>query len=342
MVFFTCNHCGESLKKPAVEKHYTWKACKNAPPFLTCVDCLKDFRGDEFRAHTKCITEDEKYSAKGFVAKPERNKGAQKQEAWTEIIQNHLTVATDLDAWTRTKLERVAAQTNIPRKKAKFINFISNSMRISPNDALKIWSIIEKALEEFNKKADAEKAIAAANRKAADDEKAAKKAAEEAAKNNGETNGAAKVVKEKKSKKSKKANADSEVTSTTGDAAAAQPAEQNGKSKKSKKRKLEHGEADAALTNGDAKKAKSADGEEEATTTGAASFEWKKEITEALTKKSAGLKLEKLRKKVLKRFAAVTGAAESPKDEKKFQKHLDKLSKYVSVDGETVKLLVTA
>lgn len=28
MVFFTCNHCGESLKKPAVEKHYQWKSCR--------------------------------------------------------------------------------------------------------------------------------------------------------------------------------------------------------------------------------------------------------------------------------------------------------------------------
>lgn len=86
MVFFTCNHCGESLKKAAVEKHYQFKACKfpilNSPHFmlqheahkiyiflqycfksmhpgrnglifLTCVDCLKDFREQEYVAHTK-------------------------------------------------------------------------------------------------------------------------------------------------------------------------------------------------------------------------------------------------------------------------------------------------
>lgn len=40
MVVFTCNKCGESLKKNAVEKHLF--RCPK-PPYLTCVDCLKDF-----------------------------------------------------------------------------------------------------------------------------------------------------------------------------------------------------------------------------------------------------------------------------------------------------------
>lgn len=84
MVFFTCNHCGESLKKAAVEKHYSFKSCKqphslvfftayksklltklfhslhlgrNAPIFLTCVDCLKDFKEEEYAAHTKVLVQ---------------------------------------------------------------------------------------------------------------------------------------------------------------------------------------------------------------------------------------------------------------------------------------------
>ena len=36
---------------------------------LTCVDCSKDFNGDEFRAHTSCISEAEKYQGKLYVAK---------------------------------------------------------------------------------------------------------------------------------------------------------------------------------------------------------------------------------------------------------------------------------
>ncbi len=39
MVFFTCNACGESLKKNQVEKHYRHK-CRSCE-VLTCVDCHK-------------------------------------------------------------------------------------------------------------------------------------------------------------------------------------------------------------------------------------------------------------------------------------------------------------
>ena len=44
MVFFTCNACGESLKKNQVEKHYRFK-CRQCE-VLTCVDCHK-VREDE-------------------------------------------------------------------------------------------------------------------------------------------------------------------------------------------------------------------------------------------------------------------------------------------------------
>jgi hypothetical protein len=43
MVFFTCAHCGESLKKSKVEKHYQ-TVCSRNPVAVTCVDCCKDFR----------------------------------------------------------------------------------------------------------------------------------------------------------------------------------------------------------------------------------------------------------------------------------------------------------
>lgn len=121
-------------------------------PFLTCVDCLKDFRGDEFVAHTKCFTEAERYAAKGtYVAKPERNKGAQKQELWTECLEE-LAQRNDLEKYIRDVLQRVAAQPNVPRKKPKFVNFIKSCMRFDNTRAEKIWSIIEAGLDEFKKR----------------------------------------------------------------------------------------------------------------------------------------------------------------------------------------------
>lgn len=101
--------------------------------------------------HFQCITEAERYSAKGFVAKPEKNKGAQKQEMWTECIQE-LAERPNFDRQTKNVLERIANQSNVPRKKPKFVNFLKSSMRFSPTQAEKIWTIIEQGLEEFKKR----------------------------------------------------------------------------------------------------------------------------------------------------------------------------------------------
>lgn len=128
-------------------------AGRNAPVFLTCVDCLKDFRGEEYVAHTKCVTEAERYAAKGqYVVKPDKNKGAQKQEIWTECIEE-LATRPNLDKPLRDVLQRIAAQSNVPRKKAKCINFLKSCMRFDLRRSEQVWNIIEEGLEEFKKRA---------------------------------------------------------------------------------------------------------------------------------------------------------------------------------------------
>jgi len=41
---------------------------------------------NEYEAHIKCITEEEKYSGKNFKPKPGANKGEVKQELWTQVF----------------------------------------------------------------------------------------------------------------------------------------------------------------------------------------------------------------------------------------------------------------
>jgi len=41
--------------------------------------------GKEYEAHTKCISEEEKYSGKNYKPKPNANKGEIKQELWTQV-----------------------------------------------------------------------------------------------------------------------------------------------------------------------------------------------------------------------------------------------------------------
>uniref|UniRef100_A0A1B0CF29 Zinc finger C2H2 LYAR-type domain-containing protein n=1 Tax=Lutzomyia longipalpis TaxID=7200 RepID=A0A1B0CF29_LUTLO len=147
MVVFTCNHCGESLKKQAVEKHYKWQKCQGAPVFLTCVDCLKDFRQDEYVGHIKCISEAERYYGKDYQAKPSQNKGQKKQEAWTDIIQSVLQ-RDDLSTRLRGVLHTLTKHQNVPRKKPKFLNFMKNvSKQTSEYDATRIFDLIEEAFQ---------------------------------------------------------------------------------------------------------------------------------------------------------------------------------------------------
>jgi len=146
MVVFTCAHCGESLQKPKVEKHYETK-CRNRNPDLCCMDCLKDFRGDEYKVHTKCVSEAERYGGKGFIAKPGQNKGERKQNAWLEIVQSVLDENTKLSGTLRQLLEKVAQQPNTPRKKPKFINFIrSMDYRIGQKDVESAWELLSAKL----------------------------------------------------------------------------------------------------------------------------------------------------------------------------------------------------
>ena len=83
MVFFTCNACGSSLKKNQVEKHYQYE-CPRCE-VLSCINCGKDFHGDEYAAHTKCISEAEKYRGNLFKDSGKAGragKGEKKQQEW--------------------------------------------------------------------------------------------------------------------------------------------------------------------------------------------------------------------------------------------------------------------
>uniref|UniRef100_A0A1B6GV65 Uncharacterized protein n=1 Tax=Cuerna arida TaxID=1464854 RepID=A0A1B6GV65_9HEMI len=149
MVVFTCQNCGDSLQKPKVEKHYNSR-CRNRDVNLTCVDCLKDFFGQDYVSHTKCVTEMERYSANGTVIK--ENKGQKKQDRFVEMIPNLLN-SKNLTIGQRKLLEVCSKFDNVPRKRPKFRNFILNaakSIKLNSDDVDSVFDILENALKELN------------------------------------------------------------------------------------------------------------------------------------------------------------------------------------------------
>lgn len=140
MVFFTCNACGESVKKIQVEKHVS--VCRNCE-CLSCIDCGKDFWGDDYKSHVKCISEGEKYGGKGYEAKT--YKGDAKQQAWIQKI-NELIKKPNVSPKVRELLQQISAFDNVPRKKAKFQNWMRNSLKVHSDSVLEqVWSIFSEA-----------------------------------------------------------------------------------------------------------------------------------------------------------------------------------------------------
>lgn len=79
------------------------------------------FRGEEYATHVKCVTEEERYAAKGSFPKGIVKKGDVKQESWTEIIKSVIDSATNVKPSQRQIYTIMSSAANVPRKKNKFI-----------------------------------------------------------------------------------------------------------------------------------------------------------------------------------------------------------------------------
>lgn len=76
MVYFQCEKCIETLKKKQVENHYL-HVCKNAYQFR-CLTCQQIFDRETIKAHTSCVSEDEKYKKGDNMTKPKNFKVQEK------------------------------------------------------------------------------------------------------------------------------------------------------------------------------------------------------------------------------------------------------------------------
>ena len=60
MVWFQCEGCGETLKKPKVRTHS--RQCPGGGGPYSCIDCLTVFDLRGVQGHTSCVTEAQKYA----------------------------------------------------------------------------------------------------------------------------------------------------------------------------------------------------------------------------------------------------------------------------------------
>ncbi|NXL48806.1 LYAR protein, partial [Podilymbus podiceps] len=152
MVVFTCDACGESVKKAQVEKHVN--ICRSCQ-CLSCMDCGKDFWGDDYKEHVKCVSEDQKYGGKDFEAKT--NKGDAKQQEWIQKI-HEVMKKPNISPKVRNILEQMRVFDNIPRKKVKFQNWMKNSLRITDSTLQdQVWDIFSEATRNISSEKEQDK-----------------------------------------------------------------------------------------------------------------------------------------------------------------------------------------
>ncbi|KAL5286460.1 LYAR family protein [Megaselia abdita] len=336
MVFFTCNNCGESIKKPSVAKHYMQK-CRGAEKNVSCMDCQKDFRGEEYDAHTRCISEEEKYSGKDYVPKENKNAGQKKQDSWMEIVRAILgSKDYALSSSVRGAFQKLQHYDNVPRKQAKFQNFVKNCLRMDPRDAQNVWKILSQELDKIkqsNVKANQAKVEEKEQKSEVNGDVQEVNGNDNEAKENG--NSEEQVEKKKKSKKKKEKESEEEI-------------EEPKEKKKSKKRPAEEEVEPETET----KKVKEVEVEPETKEEEEFPverpnfnpdllFDWSGAILNQLNKKDE-IALEKLKKKVVKKYLShskieVSTEKQERKINKTFTKYLKKCN--LNVTNEIVKLV---
>ncbi|BGP42598.1 hypothetical protein JCM10449v2_006610 [Rhodotorula kratochvilovae] len=75
MVSFSCEVCNDTIKKPKLDQHAG--RCRGA--YFTCIDCNTTFEGTSYRAHTSCVSEEQRYHKSVYKAPKGKGKKAQQQ-----------------------------------------------------------------------------------------------------------------------------------------------------------------------------------------------------------------------------------------------------------------------
>lgn len=145
MVTFVCEGCNESLKKNKVQTHSM--KCRNCIG-VTCIDCSVTFTIEDHVGHTGCITEAEKYQGALFQGKSEKKKNSNDMsidEKWKAVL---LKLTSCPPCEPRFLWTQLGAYDNVPRKKAKFINFLKNSVKMKDMKRIElVWNRLQEDME---------------------------------------------------------------------------------------------------------------------------------------------------------------------------------------------------
>lgn len=134
MVSFVCDACQATLKKQKVDQHcYRCNA-----ESVSCIDCGVAFYGDDYRNHTSCISEAEKYQKKLFKPKGTGNK----TDGFCETTDSPKAAQKNDSKNTQEKITKEIPQEEVSKEKGK------TEFQITKEDTDKL---LRKAFEKASK-----------------------------------------------------------------------------------------------------------------------------------------------------------------------------------------------
>jgi len=297
---------------------------------LTCIDCLKDFYGDEYKAHNACMSEEQRYSKDGRAGwdpeKGQGNKGEKRQNIWMANLKAIVAETQNIDSDVKNIVNTILDHENIPRKKPKFINFIKNIMRNRANihSIDKTWDLFSQALkptaqeasqkkeeiskEEDKKEEDSDESIDEM-KKTKKDKKEKKKKKDKNRDASDENEDVEMVEDDGTKKKSKKERKKDKLKAMDEENASEETSEKENtvKISKKEKKKIDKEKEIAEDENKNNKRKREADDtmevDEDESSAKKSKFDWDEVITTLLMQKEGNeMKLNKLKKKCVGEF----------------------------------------
>lgn len=139
MVSFSCEVCNDTVIKKKLDQHT--RQCRGA--YFTCIDCSTTFSGYDYRNHTQCISEAEKYEKSLY-------KGNNKKQKQQPVVQKKVEAAAPVIEKKPVKKEKKEKKSDDLSKyfkedesMYKIIKKISKDNKKSTKDILKGFKIVK-------------------------------------------------------------------------------------------------------------------------------------------------------------------------------------------------------
>lgn len=142
MVSFSCEVCNDTVIKKKLDQHAG--RCYGA--YFSCIDCSTTFSGTDYRNHTSCISEAEKYE-KALYKGPKVNKKVQNKSSGKQEVKQG-TVAKKVEETNQIeepkKIQENNQESKKQSKKSKSKSKSSSNLMKYVDQELNLYKIVKK------------------------------------------------------------------------------------------------------------------------------------------------------------------------------------------------------